>query len=121
MNATAPTAAAALLAAISIPMVQEKVCKGSVRYVAKDPEAIVKNVYVEKDFADQMPAEVTITINPAAGTPEAQDAIPMTVGKECGGSIRYEVPKGAEALVTNVYLSRRYMSPMPKGITVAVR
>ena len=47
---------------ITIPMVKDKDCKGSVKYRTTDPMALLTGVYVSRAWQDPMPSEITITL-----------------------------------------------------------
>ena len=47
---------------LTIEMVQEKACKGSVRYAAVDPTAAVATVYLMRAAAETMPQKITVTV-----------------------------------------------------------
>lgn len=47
------------------------------------------------------------------------ESVEMKSDKECKGSVRYATAD-PDAVVTNVYLSRKFANPMPKSITVTV-
>jgi len=59
-----PKAATKSTAAMVIPMHTGKVCKGSVRYEADQPDAAVTNIYLMKSFAGDkpMPSKISITV-----------------------------------------------------------
>lgn len=46
----------------TVRLVEEKPCKGSVRYGTNDPDAPISNIYLSRAFANPMPKAITITI-----------------------------------------------------------
>ena len=50
---------------ISIEMVIEKECKGSVRYAAVEQNALVTNVYLDRRFDGVMPDKILVTVETA--------------------------------------------------------
>ena len=50
---------------------------------------------------------------------EKTATIVMTQDKECKGSVRYATAD-PDAVVTNVYLNRKFAGTMPKKITITV-
>jgi hypothetical protein len=45
-----------------IEMVEDKPCKGSVRYSAKDERSPVQSIYVSRDWKNPMPKNITLEI-----------------------------------------------------------
>lgn len=76
----------------SIRMKKEKDCKGSVKYSTTDAKAVITNVYVDRSFADPMPAEVTIVV----GEPGRQAAGGGSSGKKSKREKREEVAAESE-------------------------
>jgi len=56
------TNAVATVAPITITLKRDKECKGSVRYVTDEPDAVVTNVYLSRSAFNPMPDAITITV-----------------------------------------------------------
>lgn len=65
---------------VTILLTRDKDCTGSIRYATKDKDAVVKNIYLDRKFADPMPERVVITIEPAtiSNSPVVPAAMPVT-------------------------------------------